>query len=424
MSQSTELVPIGERFVEKESCHLCNGEGEIALESKSKCSDCNGIGWRLNSESSPEVCATCAGHQKLITTKRLKCKKCDGRGFCVNLIQRFQSKKKCSTCSGTGHLNCKACNGTGVYRGLSRNSMGVVLTCTYCHLWKNRYAIKPIELSFNQWLSTSASKMATRLHGPDYLSKLKRGASIDLGFKRSVSLALCPTCKGNPASTCRICKGNQIHKVQIFDFGTCKICNGRGRYSWTPECLHCEGSKVYKCDDCDGVGKVILTINQIVPKSAAAIPIVKVKESSGKLTKRKNKFPQIMPYDSRIDSVEIRPPKLDMRSKTPLTEMGYHVGKSGIQSASERREILCRIIDSSIEKLPKTGPASYMRQWGQANSMLRVRHVAYHLSWNIGFQGAKEENRLAKRHWIADLRWITSNLKGVTPDSKWPHVPS
>jgi hypothetical protein len=141
MSQSTELVPIGERFVETESCHLCNGKGEIAVDSKSKCSDCNGVGWRLNSESSPEVCATCAGHQKLITPKRLKCKKCDGRGFCVNLIQRFQSKKNCSTCSGNGHLNCKACNGTGVYRGLSRNSMGVVLTCTYCHLWKNRYAI-------------------------------------------------------------------------------------------------------------------------------------------------------------------------------------------------------------------------------------------------------------------------------------------
>ena len=50
--------------------------------------------------------------------------------------------------------------------------------------------------------------------------------------------------------------------------------------------------------------------------------------------------------------------------------------------------------------------------------------MAYHLIWNIGFQGAKETNKLARLHCVDDLEWLTKNYKAMIPTSRWPKMPA
>ncbi len=133
---------------------------------------------------------------------------------------------------------------------------------------------------------------------------------------------------------------------------------------------------------------------------------------------------EIGEYDPAKHGGEIAPPPPAFRSNTPLTALHYHVGLSGIDDADERRELLRSIISCSFKKLPKVGSPDYMRQWGEGKSPQRVRCMAYHLSWNIGFQGAKETNELARQHWVEDLKWLTKNYKAKIPASGWPKVPS
>jgi chromosome segregation ATPase len=133
---------------------------------------------------------------------------------------------------------------------------------------------------------------------------------------------------------------------------------------------------------------------------------------------------EIGEYDPTKHGGEIAPPPPAFRSNTPLTALHYHVGLSGIDDADERRELLRSIISCSFKQLPKVGSPDYMRQWGEGKSPQRVRCMAYHLSWNIGFQGAKETNELARQHWVEDLKWLTKNYKAKIPASRWPKVPA
>ena len=133
---------------------------------------------------------------------------------------------------------------------------------------------------------------------------------------------------------------------------------------------------------------------------------------------------EIGEYDPTKHGGAIAPPPPAFRSNTPLTALHYHVGLSGIDDADERHELLRSIISCSFKQLPKVGSPDYMRQWGEGKSPQRVRCMAYHLSWNIGFQGAKETNELARHHWLEDLKWLTKNYKAKIPASKWPKVPT
>ena len=148
-------------------------------------------------------------------------------------------------------------------------------------------------------------------------------------------------------------------------------------------------------------------------------------QSAGKLKAVKESDEiEIGEYDPAKHGGEIAPPPPAFRSNTPLTALHYHVGLSGIDDADERRELLRSIISCSFKQLPKVGSPDYMRQWGEGKSPQRVRCMAYHLSWNIGFQGAKETNELARQHWLEDLKWLTKNYKAKIPSQRWPKLPS
>jgi DNA repair exonuclease SbcCD ATPase subunit len=152
--------------------------------------------------------------------------------------------------------------------------------------------------------------------------------------------------------------------------------------------------------------------------------IAELVQSAGKRTAvKKSDEIKIGEYDPAKHGGVIAQPS-NFRSNTPLTALHYRVGLSGIDDADERRELLRRIISCSFQQLPKVGSPDYMGQWGEGKSPQRVRCMAYHLSWNIGFQGAKEENELARHHWLEDLKWLTKNYKARVPASKWPKVPT
>lgn len=147
------------------------------------------------------------------------------------------------------------------------------------------------------------------------------------------------------------------------------------------------------------------------------------KKSKSETKSKKYDEVEIDDYDPAKHGGEIAPPPPAFRSNTPLTALHYHVGLSGIDDVDERRDLLRSIISCSYRQLPKVGSAEYMRQWGEGKSPQRVRCMAYHLSWNIGFQGAKETNELARQHWLEDLKWLTKHYKLKIPASMWPKIP-
>ena len=178
----------------------------------------------------------------------------------------------------------------------------------------------------------------------------------------------------------------------------------------------CEGEKQEETRS-----KVLLREENATLKSR----IGELVQSAGKRTAvKKSDEIKIGEYDPAKHGGVIAPPPSDFRSNTPLTALHYHVGLSGIDDADERRELLRRIISCSFQQLPKVGSPDYMRQWGEGKSPQRVRCMAYHLSWNIGFQGAKDTNELARHHWLEDLKWLTKNYKAKVPASRWPKVPT
>jgi chromosome segregation ATPase len=116
-------------------------------------------------------------------------------------------------------------------------------------------------------------------------------------------------------------------------------------------------------------------------------------------------------------------PSLALRSNSPLTGAGYHVGNSGIDDEAERRQLLELFIATPLSRLPKVGDSEYMKLWGEANTRIRIRYVAYHIYWNIEFQGARETMEIARDHWLRDLRWLKRTYSGKLPADHWPDIP-
>lgn len=181
----------------------------------------------------------------------------------------------------------------------------------------------------------------------------------------------------------------------------------------------CEGEKQEESSSKDFLLKENVTLKSRISELVQAAGKRKVASKA-----KESDEIEIGEYDPAKHGGEIAPPPPAFRSNTPLTALHYHVGLSGIDDADERRELLRSIISCSFKQLPKVGSPTYMRQWGEEKSPQRVRCMAYHLSWNIGFQGAKETNELARQHWLEDLKWLTKNYKAKIPASRWPKVPA
>jgi hypothetical protein len=119
----------------------------------------------------------------------------------------------------------------------------------------------------------------------------------------------------------------------------------------------------------------------------------------------------------------ISKPTLALRSNSPLTVDGYHVGDSGISDERDRRDLLKSFIAKPLSRLSKVGNSEYMKLWGEGDTRIRIRYVAYHIYWNIEFQGAKKTMNRAREHWLKDLRWLKREYVNRLPANYWPEIP-
>ena len=95
----------------------------------------------------------------------------------------------------------------------------------------------------------------------------------------------------------------------------------------------------------------------------------------------------------------------DSPDKSPLSELGYKVGKSGIKKSAKRRKILDHVFLS--EKLPFVQSRDYMMQWGAAKSPKRLKKIANFLAATTRNWKRQSSNyELAISHRIDDLVYL------------------
>jgi len=87
-----------------------------------------------------------------------------------------------------------------------------------------------------------------------------------------------------------------------------------------------------------------------------------------------------------------------------LGYLGYHVGKTGEQSATRRQALLARVFEGTLP--PINGP-DYMRDWDRSGSAVRLERMAVSIASLI--RSAKRRDAdysLAIEHWEEDLKFL------------------
>lgn len=99
------------------------------------------------------------------------------------------------------------------------------------------------------------------------------------------------------------------------------------------------------------------------------------------------------------------------RKSSPLTAMGYHVGQTEGLTASEREDVLQRIVEARI-LFPERVSAAERQAWGTPRSVERLAKVVGHLTWNLRFHGRRLGSRSrAVKQWRSDLRWLKGHYR-------------
>jgi hypothetical protein len=107
----------------------------------------------------------------------------------------------------------------------------------------------------------------------------------------------------------------------------------------------------------------------------------------------------------------------DWNPNSPLTAMGYHVGREFTDSRA-RRVVLQNIVEGELIFPDGTHP-KIKKDWGKPQSKMRLRRIALHLVQNITLPGRKETHQLASEHWRADYKWLKDQY-GKLAGGGWP----
>ena len=108
----------------------------------------------------------------------------------------------------------------------------------------------------------------------------------------------------------------------------------------------------------------------------------------------------------------------DWPGTSPLTALGYHVGKSGIADDNIRQRILERAF---LGRLPIVGDSAYMKEWGSPNKAARLKKIAYKLANEIEKARRRSDDReLAIAHWKTDLVWLKRKFYTGRFRFQWP----
>jgi DNA topoisomerase-3 len=110
---------------------------------------------------------------------------------------------------------------------------------------------------------------------------------------------------------------------------------------------------------------------------------------------------------------------VDWNPNSPLTAMGYHVGR-GYTDTKKRRSILARIVESQLV-FPAGTTETLKTKWGAPYSKVRLRKIAAHFRLNVNLPGKKPTHLVAAKHWLSDYRWLGEKY-GQQLRMKWPEL--
>jgi hypothetical protein len=106
--------------------------------------------------------------------------------------------------------------------------------------------------------------------------------------------------------------------------------------------------------------------------------------------------------------------------RSPLRELGYHVGFSSDLDAHGRRQILRRCFTGD---LPHVHSDKYMKSWGTPRTRGRLRRMANTIHWLLlGERGRLERANMSRAidHRTADLDWMKHELYEDWMAFRWP----
>lgn len=133
----------------------------------------------------------------------------------------------------------------------------------------------------------------------------------------------------------------------------------------------------------------------------------------------KDRWPgtDVIPSDGGGDEGFSRP------DKSPLKRLGYSVGRSG-ESRSTRQDAIHKTYTTERDALPGEYSAEYRRQWGPAESGVRLKRIADHIASNCrSRKGSDRDLDLAIEHWESDLRWLKKEYYiPLTYGFQWPEA--
>jgi len=264
MSEKPEhLLPVGERYVRKAPCRICNSKGYRLSQTQETCTKCIGAGWIEGHGSAPVVCPVCKGYKSVAKEARIKCEKCNGLGYTACLMQQFRKLVLCDYCNGYGVTRCHPCRGSGYLECESKADGDGNHFCPTCYGKDKVISSIPTNLSLKQWIATDAAKDAARIFGDDYLENLGQRESLILSDRRVIRVSYCSKCYGRTSeSKCSLCNDVKIIWVHFYDFINCLTCGGSGLVKAPCKCGICSGTGKIPCSQCDGAK----TMTQIVSR--------------------------------------------------------------------------------------------------------------------------------------------------------------
>jgi hypothetical protein len=109
----------------------------------------------------------------------------------------------------------------------------------------------------------------------------------------------------------------------------------------------------------------------------------------------------------------------DWNPNSPLTAMGYHVGRD-FGNARQRRAILRDIVEGELS-FPRGTSRATKSEWGDPGSKARLLRIADQFRRNFNLSGKKYTHQQAADHWKADYNWLKENY-GRAVKFRWPRL--
>ena len=108
--------------------------------------------------------------------------------------------------------------------------------------------------------------------------------------------------------------------------------------------------------------------------------------------------------------------------ETPMSLMGYRVGRTSPHSEEERRAILNEIFGSINLPFDDDASSIYRSTWGTPKSAQRLHRMALHIKCLVDSPvGNDLRNLVAREDWLNDLTWLKKTYFDSNAHTfKWP----